>query len=78
MTKGKLLAYFANEETGIGGGDIENLSPFSGSLIFPLKKTRVREKQYNSFSPFWHTDIWGRKKYWIYKWYWKAILDSSV
>lgn len=52
MTKGKLLAYFANEETGIGGGDIENPSPFSGSLIFPLKKTRVREKQYNSFSPF--------------------------
>ena len=54
MTKGKLLAYFANEEIGIGGGDIENPSSFSGSLIFPKKKKKIREKekQHNSFSPF--------------------------
>ena len=52
MTKGKLLAYFANEEIGIGGGDIENPSSFSGSLIFPKKNIRKREKQHNSFSPF--------------------------
>ena len=53
MTKGKLLAYFANEEIGKGGGDIENPSSFSGSLIFQKKKKiREREKQHNSFSPF--------------------------
>ena len=55
MTKGKLLAYFANEEIGKGGGDIENPSSFSGSLIFQKKKKKL-EKGRNNITHFLHFD----------------------
>lgn len=52
MTKGKLLAYFANEEKEAHKVLTLKSLVHCQSVLFSKKEEKGRERQHNSFSPF--------------------------